>query len=298
MQSTNNPPPRAPWRNLFEKHLAEMPAPEFTLGTAFQDKGKTFPHVRTCIFRSFWGELKLRDSAREELQKQSQATSEAGDEAASKDFEPNPPLYESDMLSFTTDVRMDKVEQIMSCYGDNHDGGGEVECMFWIKPLSTQWRLKGRAYIVGSNKEDVGENNRRDIIFRWMRPRPQQAVSPVGDATKSWSWEKEITAHFANMSPIMRGGFPFLRPSLLYIVSNNNADYDHAPPDLNRIACSFLQTISIANCPSFVPIPHWIFFCYRTTKTQPNTNGLLEQKGRSRTLRREHLDTPYRQTLP
>lgn len=111
----------------------------------------------------------------------------------------NPDVYESDMLTFTTDVRMEKVRQIES--EEKGNVGGEVEAMFWVKDVMTQWRVKGRAFIVGGEGGNKLELANRERIWAWMRARH----SASRDSAKSWNWEKEVTAHFANMSPIMRG---------------------------------------------------------------------------------------------
>ena len=47
-------------------------------------------------------------------------------------------------------------------------------------------------------------------IWKWMRPREPggKNIAASYGKEKPWSWEREITSHFANLSPIMRGGFP------------------------------------------------------------------------------------------
>ena len=119
----------------------------------------------------------------------------------------NPAVYESDMLAFTTDVRMEKVRQIQP--GEGGDVGGEVEAMFWVKDVMTQWRFKGRAFVVGGESGDGMEKANRERIWAWMRTRQAEGEGSAGSGP--WSWEKEITAHFANMSPIMRGRCPVHR---------------------------------------------------------------------------------------
>lgn len=189
-----------------------MQATEFSLATVHQDaSGKAYPRVRTCIFRSFWGELALRDSAREEMR-----TEGCGE---------NPAVYGSDMLAFTTDVRMEKVGQIES--GEDGDGGragGEVEAMFWVKDAMTQWRLKGKAFAVGGDGGDSVEKESREKVWAWMRACPgNNEPSSLDEVARSWSWDKEVAAHFANMSPIMRGGliqFPLILPDVCLSLSS------------------------------------------------------------------------------
>lgn len=107
----------------------------------------------------------------------------------------NPSIYESDMIAFTTDVRMEKVEQLK-------ETNGAIEVMFWVKEVMGQWRLKGKAFIIGDDGSEVAERAARSEIAKGLRNKP-------GDATDGdcWSWEKEVTAYFANHSPLMRGKF-------------------------------------------------------------------------------------------
>ena len=105
----------APWRRLFAEHVAAMRPPEFTLGTIRRvpassgfglDDGKgsrITPRARTCIFRGLWASLPLNPKNNSEL---------------------NPDWYESEMPTFTTDVRMDKIPEL---WEDQLDGAAEAE---------------------------------------------------------------------------------------------------------------------------------------------------------------------------
>jgi hypothetical protein len=113
----------------------------------------------------------------------------------------NPSMYESDMLTFTTDVRMLKVDELKQF-------GGAIEVLFWVKKLMAQWRLRGRAFIIGEDQRSSGEKHARTEISRGLRPKSNDAT-----VSGQWEWEKEVTAYFANHSPLMRGrniNFPLL----------------------------------------------------------------------------------------
>jgi pyridoxamine 5'-phosphate oxidase len=110
--------------------------------------------------------------------------------------EQNPHIYESDLLTFTTDKRMEKVGELASRDGE----GGKVELVFWVKEVISQWRIKGRAYVLGEGAE--ADEGKRKQIRGWMR-----RVKDIDDGEDGWSWEREITAHFGGLSPIMRGSF-------------------------------------------------------------------------------------------
>lgn len=100
---------------------------------------------------------------------------------------------------------MEKCGQIQPS-GDAGKACERVECVFWAKDVMTQWRLKGKAFVIGGDRGEEAEGRAREEIGRRLRRRNddggQEGVRP---ASPSWSWEKEVTAHFANMSPIMRG---------------------------------------------------------------------------------------------
>ncbi|OAT04562.1 hypothetical protein BDBG_01093 [Blastomyces gilchristii SLH14081] len=206
---------RGPWRPFFQSHISMLASPEFSLATIYRDSnGSVYPRVRTCIFRGFWTELDLREEARKLLLE---------DEKGSKEGGLNPTVFESDLLTFTTDVRMEKVAQMESSYdgsdwGNRDRGGGPIEAVFWVKDAMTQWRIKGRSFIIGSDSRDAGELKSRENIRQWVRRREGSA----DDDVKRWTWEKEITANFANLSPTMRGSFKNPPPGTTRLESSNN----------------------------------------------------------------------------
>ncbi len=125
----------------------------------------------------------------------------------------NDNVYESDMLTFTTDVRMEKVQQIFASsaghgaveQSQGSGGGGPVEAVFWIKDVMTQWRFTGQAYIVGPDIEGVGEESSG---VRTVKSRVGEGMRVVREEGKGdWSWQREVSAHFENLSPTMRGSF-------------------------------------------------------------------------------------------
>ncbi|QSS53664.1 pyridoxamine 5'-phosphate oxidase domain protein [Histoplasma capsulatum var. duboisii H88] len=197
-QHVHPPSSKAPWRPLFQCHISILTSPEFSLATVYRNSsGSAHPRVRTCVFRGFWTELDLRETAKELLQK---------DEESNRGGI-NPNVFESDLLTFTTDIRMEKIAQMASTdgadRGNGASGGGPIEAVFWVKDAMMQWRIKGRAFVIGNESCDAGELWSRENIQRWVRRREGSAEE---DITR-WTWEKEITANFANLSPTMRGSF-------------------------------------------------------------------------------------------
>ncbi|EED22964.1 conserved hypothetical protein [Talaromyces stipitatus ATCC 10500] len=181
MAATSSIPP-APWRSLFLEHISKLDDPYMSVSTvAFDPKtGIPLPRVRTCGFRGFFGELKLHHSAEKQLK----------DEGGL-----NPSIYESDMIAFTTDVRMEKVEQIK-------ETGGAIEVLFWVKEVMGQWRLRGQAFVIGDSESEASEKAARSEVEKGLRKKSDNT-----GGSGEWSWEKEVTAYFANHSPLMRGSF-------------------------------------------------------------------------------------------
>jgi pyridoxamine 5'-phosphate oxidase len=186
--------PQAPWKTLFNQHVSKMESPEFVLSTlaaAPKESPTPFvPRARFCIFRGFWTELP---------------------ENKHNDAERNPQVYESDLPTFTTDVRMEKVGQI---FGTSHGhaesteqtqgsgGGGPIEAVWWMKETGTQWRMSGKAYVVAQDIEDDEESSG----VRTVKSEVGKRMRVVDEAQEShWSWKRELTAIFGNQSPGIKG---------------------------------------------------------------------------------------------
>ncbi|KAM7195653.1 hypothetical protein V8F20_007397 [Naviculisporaceae sp. PSN 640] len=191
----------APWRKDFTSHIDSLPMPTFVLATSH---GPHTPRARTCVYRGLWGTL--LPNSRNPAPK-------------------NPDIFESDLPVFTTDARMEKAGEL--CSGPlgeagNHEesndglvdtgGGGAVEAVFWASEHGTQWRIRGRAYLLGPEIDTDGGSELarkvKTLLRSKMRRRSSDSESqePEG-AEKEWSFTREITAHFGNLSPAMRGTF-------------------------------------------------------------------------------------------
>jgi len=127
------------------------------------------------------------------------------------DAEKNPRVYESDLPTFTTDVRMEKVGQIFGT-GPGHaesseqtqgsGGGGPVEMVVWNADIGTQWRITGKAYVVAQDIEGAEESSGVRTVKSEVGKRMR-----IVDETKEkeWSWTRELTAIFGNQSPGIKG---------------------------------------------------------------------------------------------
>ncbi|USW57016.1 Putative FMN-binding split barrel [Septoria linicola] len=213
MTTTANPnsPPtaEAPWKQLFSSHLSKMDSPEFVFSSLTPSTrseardGKTpvpyVPRARFCIHRGFWATLP---------------------ENKHNDADRNDRVYESDLPTFTTDVRMQKPFEIFASSAGKADdekltqgsgGGGPCEAVWWVKlpdaGIMMQWRIKGEAYVVASQDIDAeGEEQTSGVkTVKSELGRRMRVVKE--DGVDSWSWGKEIRGHFGNISPGMRGSF-------------------------------------------------------------------------------------------
>lgn len=186
----------APWKKTFVEHLQKIggPSAEFYLATVTPE-GE--PRVRTCIHRGFWAELP--ENKHNELPK-------------------NPAIFESDCPVSTTDARMEKTYHIFATgkgKGDREQsksgtgGGGPVEAVYWVKDTMTQWRIRGKAWVVGADDvegtEDAQNSGTVTVkaqVGRYMRP-----VGEHEEKNSEWSWKREVENNFENLSPGMRGSF-------------------------------------------------------------------------------------------
>lgn len=169
-----------------------MDSPEFVFSTLHpsEDKDSPFPYVpsaRYCMYRGMWAGLPENKLNKAPL---------------------NDHVYESDLLTLTTDVRMAKVPELFDTSGEGHSGadcggGGPVEAVFYVKSTMTQWRFKGKAYIVGP---DIEGSSPGALMVKQKVGERMRALGEAGQRD-CWSWGKELTAHFGNLSPGMRGSF-------------------------------------------------------------------------------------------
>ncbi|KAL1873794.1 hypothetical protein VTK73DRAFT_757 [Phialemonium thermophilum] len=194
----------APWRELFLEHINTMPQPTFALSTLHPVPASetatpspsslpVVPRARTCICRGLWGTLPANT--------QNPAPR-------------NPPIWESDLPVLTTDARSEKAAELVDTAGSAGlavsaagatGGGGPIEAVFWADRAMTQWRIRGTALILGPDVEGAAGKPVRDLLLSRMRRTDQR--QGVGGRTEDWSWSREVTAHFGNLSPIMRGTF-------------------------------------------------------------------------------------------
>lgn len=162
--------------------------------------GEPTPRSRTCVYRGIWADMTLDPRAVQALQEDAAGSSGDGTKSGTAI---NPLAFDSDMPTITTDVRMLKCPEMLA--------NNNVEIMAWTGPpvasTNTQWRLRGRAFLLGSPQglEDSVERTAREGVARGMRRRKEEVD---GEAEGAWTFEREVTAYFANMSPGIKGMCP------------------------------------------------------------------------------------------
>lgn len=128
----------------------------------------------------------------------------------------NPKSFESDLLTLTSDARMQKVPEMLASNGVvmgkgmQSGKGGPVEAVFWMDGIKMQWRIRGHSYIVGPDIDSSVHSGVREALEQHMRPTSQDSSSTKTDNIPkgaSFSFSRELTAHFGNLSPGMRGTF-------------------------------------------------------------------------------------------
>ncbi|KAK4038236.1 hypothetical protein C8A01DRAFT_17638 [Parachaetomium inaequale] len=204
---TPTPPPQtaaAPWRAPFLTHLTPLPTPTFTLATlhpAPQPESPSpalpcLPRARTCVFRGLWASLP----------------------ANTHNPAPRNPqgVYESDLPVFTTDARSDKATEVfdsaaagdVEASGGMTGGGGPVEAVFWVEDpeVRTQWRVRGHAWVLAGDVDDEGSEGARKVR-EVLGARMRRVGDGDGKEGEGWSFAREVTGHFGNLSPLMRGSF-------------------------------------------------------------------------------------------
>lgn len=221
----------APWRAAFVSHIEGMDSPTFVLSSVHRrnDTGDPspaahgspedafVPRARTVVYRGMWAGL--TENPRNPAPR-------------------NPNVYQTDLLTITTDVRMEKVSEMFghslpaaaptgnakqaaaaAGAGDNAEPllqsciGGPVEGVLWAAQAKTQWRVRGRVCMIGPDIESDAGQPVRQLLGAHMRQQgsdgntAKTTTTAAHNAAKTWGWANELTAHFGNLSPVMRGSF-------------------------------------------------------------------------------------------
>ncbi|EWC48674.1 hypothetical protein DRE_01896 [Drechslerella stenobrocha 248] len=185
------PRPAAPWRALLSSNIQTLACPTFSLATVSNASGAAVPHVRTIVYRGFYGELPVTQ------------------------YNPNPgnPGYSSDLIAFTTDKRMEKFNHLGGADGvplssSPSAGNNNVEACFWIPPstgnpiIGKQWRIRGKCYVL---PRDLDSNDERaENTKAWLI---ETIRKDGGGDGEQFDFSREYKAHFGNLSPPLRGSF-------------------------------------------------------------------------------------------
>lgn len=85
-------------------------------------------------------------------------------------------------------------------------GGGPCEAVYWVKEKMVQWRFKGDAWIIGNDIESVTGDDKESSGVRTVKSELGKRMRILKEeGIEKWSWKRELTGHFGNISPGMRG---------------------------------------------------------------------------------------------
>ncbi|KAK0388614.1 hypothetical protein NLU13_4857 [Sarocladium strictum] len=207
--ATPAPQPAAPWRSLFLDHISKLSPPTFTLSTlhpnpsssssssssSFSSAFRFTPRARTVVYRGMFASLPVNPKNPAKLNPEG--------------------VWESDLLTITSDARMEKIPELFSSGREDGNGtaeegaqsgeGGPFEAVFWVDKANTQWRIRGHAVVIGPDIDSSSHDATRKAILAHMRQ--TSSSSSLDSPSPDFSFPTELTAHFGNLSPAMRGTF-------------------------------------------------------------------------------------------
>ncbi|KAI1489487.1 hypothetical protein F5X96DRAFT_679755 [Biscogniauxia mediterranea] len=233
----------APWRAPFLEHIATMPTPEFVLSTVRRIPPSSSspgtpatyaPRARTCVYRGLWAELPANPKNGEPLNPQGVYASDLPTFTTDARMDKAEELWGCEVEEEGEGEEGGgrkreggKKKKMLRGSG----GGAPVEAVWWAPGPKTQWRVRGTAYLLAA--DDVEGSRAEAVVRARMRrlttsssspssslPAPPSASSASsapssretgergeGGTKKTWSFAREVAAHFANLSPAMRGSF-------------------------------------------------------------------------------------------
>ncbi|KAF3902966.1 hypothetical protein ABW20_dc0102509 [Dactylellina cionopaga] len=181
----------APWKQALISHVQNLACPTFSLATASNIGGVVAPHVRTLVYRGFYAELPAN--------KYNPVPGNAG--------------YSSNLITFTTDKRMEKFRDLGGEEGigasDSSTSRNNVEACFWIPTkenpmIGNQWRIRGRCFVLPRDLDDEGDGTVKETK-KWLVERLRRQSD--GGNGEGFNFVREYKAHFGNLSPPLRGSF-------------------------------------------------------------------------------------------
>ncbi|KAK6348810.1 hypothetical protein TWF730_009580 [Orbilia blumenaviensis] len=179
-----------PWKQALATHIQALACPTFSFATTSQIGGVSTPHVRTLVFRGFYAELPAN--------KYNPVSGNSG--------------FASDLITFTTDKRMEKFRDLGGVEGFASSSSvstitNNVEACFWIPSaenpmVGKQWRIRGRCFVLPRDLETESEEARE--TKKWLLENLTKEGEGGGN---DFDFAREYKAHFGNLSPLLRGSF-------------------------------------------------------------------------------------------
>lgn len=88
-------------------------------------------------------------------------------------------------------------------------GGGPVEAVYWVKDTMTQWRVRGKCWLVAADDVEGGTDAAQNSGTVSMKAQVGRYMRETGSKANDtdWNWKTEVDNWFENLSPMMRGSF-------------------------------------------------------------------------------------------
>ena len=89
-------------------------------------------------------------------------------------------------------------------------GGGPVEAVYWVKDVMTQWRIRGKCWLISADDVEGGTDvtqNSGTVSMKAEVGRYMRRVDGNHGSDEDWSYRREVVNHFENLSPMIRGMF-------------------------------------------------------------------------------------------
>ena len=88
-------------------------------------------------------------------------------------------------------------------------GGGPVEAVYWVRGVMTQWRIRGKCWVIAADDVEGGTDEAQASGVVSMKAELGRYMRKVGanSGNEEWRWTREVENYYENMSPIMRGSF-------------------------------------------------------------------------------------------
>lgn len=195
-------PPDPEWKQLLRDDLAKQPVNFFSLATVAE---AFVPHVRTMTLKGFFGDVGY--AYRTVFMSRGATNRPTDANRYSKKSEipeaSRNPAAASDTFFITSHATQQKFQDVAL--------SNQVETVFWIPAVGTQWRVRGHAVVLGGGDSEAAQ-----------REMDRHLTKGEGE----WTWEREVRKIYDGLDGRARAGFeePVRPPHALRIAGSLTLD--------------------------------------------------------------------------